>query len=200
MGRLDDDPEQLRRRIEALETALRDRTEEVGYLRLQLDVLSTIDPVTGLLNRSGLVDSLDVALHRLERQREPFAVLAVRMAILGEVGLQDHAAHEEALRHLSALISAGLRALDRNGRLDSSTFAVVLPLVIEADVPLVVGRLMSILTAAPLEVAGTEVDPDPRFSIVLVGSGQVADIETVLDLVEQGLAEATIDRPSVKRI
>jgi diguanylate cyclase (GGDEF)-like protein len=200
VGRLNDDPAELRRRIAALEAELRERTEEVGYYRLQLDILSTIDPVTGLLNRSGLVDSLDVALHRLERQREPFAVLAVRLAILGELALQDNEAHEEALRHCSTLLSAGLRALDRNGRVDSSTFAVVLPLVIEADVPLVVGRLMSILTAAPLEVLGTEVDPDPRFSVVLVGSGQVAEIETVLDLVEQGLSEATAERPSVKRI
>lgn len=196
----DEELRRLRARVAELQAALRAREEEVGMLRLQLDALSTVDPASGLLNRNGVIDAIEAALNRLQRQREPFAVLGLRLHVLELVARQSREAFEEALRHCGALVTSGLRAVDRCGRLDSTTYCSVLPLVIEQDVPVIVGRLNSIFTAAPLRVAGEELELRPVFSVVLVGSGRPADVESILVNLARGLRTAEPGRPWVHRL
>jgi PleD family two-component response regulator len=155
-----DDPRRLLQRIAELEGALRERTAEVRRLRLQMDVLAGTDAATGLANRNGILDLIDMALARLERNQEPFAVAAV-----GFPGLEDRP-HDDVdvseIQHVSALLTAGLRRLDRMARIDLGVFAGVLPGLTADHVPVVEGRVRTILNA------GHDSDPDPRMAVVLV--------------------------------
>src|SRR5690349_2798283 len=154
-----DDPRQLLARIAELEHALRERTAEVRRLRLQMDVLAGTDAATGLANRNGILDLIDMALARLERNREPFAVAA-----MGFPGLEarDDGIDVSDIQHVSALLTAGLRRLDRMARIDIGVFAGVLPGLTAEHVPVVEQRVRTILGV------GTDDDPDPRFAVVLV--------------------------------
>jgi GGDEF domain-containing protein len=154
-----DDPRQLLARIRELELALRERTAEVRRLRLQMDVLAGTDAATGLANRNGILDLIDMALARLERNHEPFAVAAMGFPSLeareDDIDVSD-------IQHVSALLTAGLRRLDRMARIDVGVFAGVLPGLTLEHVTIVEGRMRTILGV------GTEEEPDPRFAVVLV--------------------------------
>jgi GGDEF domain-containing protein len=154
-----DDPRDLLHRIAELEAALRERTAEVRRLRLQMDVLAGTDAATGLANRNGILDLIDMALARLERNHEPFAVAAV-----GFPGLEDRRDDVDVseIQHVSALLTAGLRRLDRMARIDVGVFAGVLPGLTADHVAVVEGRVRTILTA------GHDSDADPRMAVVLV--------------------------------
>ena len=114
--------------IAALNAELAECRRELGELRLQLDVLSTIDPLTGLLNRNGVLDALDSAADRQRRTSEPFAVLLISVPELDRIRTTyGSLVYADYVRDTGALMGAALRDMDRLGRIDTSTFLVVMP-------------------------------------------------------------------------
>jgi GGDEF domain-containing protein len=177
-----DDPRQLLTRIAELESALRERTAEVRRLRLQMDVLAGTDAATGLANRNGILDLIDMALARLERNQEPFAVAA--MGFPGLEARGDGAIDVTDIQHVSALLTAGLRRLDRMARIDVGVFAGVLPGLTLEHVAVVESRVRTILGA------GADDEPDPRFAVVLVDAESAArEPGELLDRAERAQAE-----------
>jgi PleD family two-component response regulator len=188
-----DDPRQLLTRIAELEQALRERTAEVRRLRLQMDVLAGTDAATGLANRNGILDLIDLALARLERNREPFAVAA-----MGFPGLEDRGDDIDVgdIQHVSALLTAGLRRLDRMARIDVGVFAGVLPGLTAEHVAVVEQRMRTILGV------GADDEPDPRFAVVLIdvdAGAKVLDPGLLLDRAERVQAELRPGATSVVR-
>lgn len=194
----DDPGEDLTARLAAVEQALEKRTAALRMLRLQLDVQSIADPVTGLLNRNGIVDSIELALERRSRYREPFAVMTVSFPGLADA-LSGHPLHEreEALRHLGAIMTAALRRLDRSGWLGGLTFAAVMPGLTGSDAEAVIDRLRSVLSAAPVEAGGGAHQPLPRVAAVLAEPGRDADAATILRAAVEGQSRAAASRPSI---
>jgi GGDEF domain-containing protein len=180
--------------IDDLHRVLKERDEEIGKLRLQLDVLSTIDSITGLLSSKGVLDAIEVSLLRLDRQTEPFAVLLFTMPGLNNL-LEGDDASGDILRHLAALFSTGLRELDRKARIASDTFAAVLPFVTPVDMPAIVHRLETILTSAPVVVGDIRLDPKPRFAAIMVSNLNEKNPKKILDRALIRLAEA--DREAI---
>ena len=167
------DVDVLHARIARLEDALEETRAEASQLRLQLHVLTSTDVLTGLANRNGLLDSLQTAIDRLARYEEPFALALFSFPVLAKViAVGDDAQIEEATRHLSALLAAGLRSLDRVGRLDDETFGVVLTNICERDVRIVLDRTMTALHALPVYAGDDEVPVEARV-VVLAGSGDL---------------------------
>lgn len=136
---------------ERLQERIRDLESENAHLRLQLAIMSSTDPVTGLANRAGIVDSIEVAINRLPRMKEPFAVVGVRFPQLNE--LNDDDLRIDAVRDLGALLAAGLRNVDRVGRIDDTTFVAVLANIPTDHVSTVTDRTRGTLGAL-VEVAG----------------------------------------------
>ncbi len=140
-------------RLSRLEQRVRDLESENAHLRLQLHVLASTDSLTGLANRTGLADTVDMALHRLARMGETFAVVFFRfpqLAVLSDESGTDGdevAEMTEAVRDLGALLAAGLRNVDRVGRIDDMTFAAVLSNIPSEHVTTVIGRTISSLEA-----------------------------------------------------
>ncbi len=173
-------------------------TEEIGFLRLQLDTLTTIDPETGLLNRNGLVDAIEMALQRLDRLAEPFALTGVHLPGLPELTAAGPERRSELLRHVAALLVACVRSLDRVARLDERTFAVLAPTVSRRDHVVQLNRIRSVLTAAavvPEELGGRELDV--RLAVVVTETVGAHRAEDVLDALLGALQRATPDRPEL---
>lgn len=156
------------RRIEELERKLDAAEVENGMLRLQLDVLSSIDIVTGLPNVTGMMDVLENALARSIREGERFAVMSVHIPELRKIAERHgREALKEALRHSGAMIAAGLRQLDTVGRLDDTGFLATLPMLGDAGIDIVIDRVTSMLQAVPLTFDGDEIALEPVISAVL---------------------------------
>jgi PleD family two-component response regulator len=134
---------------ERLAAEVADLQFENASLRLQLQMLTSTDLVTGLPNLNGMLEHVEAAVSRLDRGGEPFGLMALRIPALRSVEqLHGRAAHEEALRHAGALIAAALRKVDRVGRTDWG-FLVVLP-KLDGTTGAVVDRLEQTLQSVPL--------------------------------------------------
>jgi GGDEF domain-containing protein len=191
---------ELRRQLGELRRALRRKTEEAGLLRLQLDALSTTELTTGLLNRSGIVDAIETALQRLARLGEPFAVVGVRIPALTRAAGAGPAEAREAVRHVGGMIAAGLRELDRTGRLDDTTFVAVAALKTPNAYAAVLDRLRTVLTAGPLTIGVQTVEPDPHFGVVVAEPSSRGEPAAVLQLAEELLAGASESATPVVRL
>jgi diguanylate cyclase (GGDEF)-like protein len=184
-------------RVTELASLVEQQADEIRLLRLQLEVLSTVDGATGLLNRNGIVDTLDLALHRLRRQREPFAVISAIFDVLERGRDHDPDEMESALQHVAALFKTALRQMDRIGRLDGALFVAILPLTGSApDYQRALDRLASVLSAAPVVIGGADHEVNPRFTVVHVAGEEPPEVEDILGLLEAGRAAATVERPA----
>ena len=176
---------ELRRRMAELEAELVEARADVGRLQLQLDLFTSTDPVTGLVNRAGTVDAIDTALDRLARMTEGFAVVLISVPELAALAEPD----PDATRHVGALIAGGLRRLDRVGRLEDGTFATVLTNIGSEHIEMVTGRVRSALTAAPVELDGEPAQLQPHMVTILATSSTGRDAQQIIELGTELLAD-----------
>lgn len=156
----------------------------LGELRLQLDVLSTIDPITGLLNRNGILDAVDAAAARQGRTSEPFGMLLVALPHLGRIrAVYGDIVYADHLRDVGALLSAALRDMDTVGRIDECSFLAVLPWVGEDALPELRLRLERVLRSRDDRLV-------PEFTHVFAGPYGRADADDLLALL--AAAPATV--------
>lgn len=89
---------------------------------------ATVDELTGLLNRRGLMSRLDLELTRMRRVRLPLAVLF--MDLDGFKAINDtlgHTAGDQALIHFARMLRKITRSGEHVGRLGGDEFAIVMP-------------------------------------------------------------------------
>jgi diguanylate cyclase (GGDEF)-like protein len=143
---------------------------ENAHLVARLTAQATRDPLTGLLNRRGILAALDAALARAT----PLAPLSVLLVDLnGFKAVNDrhgHAVGDRLLAALAELLATNARAGDPVGRLGGDEFLVVLPhadgghagavvrqlaaaLADEATLPSGVGYSLGLATATTSEAA-----------------------------------------------
>ena len=115
MQEIPTDPDEL---AEAL-TAARD---ELDRLKLTLEVVGTTDLDAGILNRNGLLESLERSRRWMARRGDIYGVLIARfpsLRVLDPADLDDL----EIIKHLAATIGAGVREVDEVARIDDLTYA-----------------------------------------------------------------------------
>ena len=178
-------------RNDELEAELEDARAEINQLRLQLHVFTSTDAITGLANRNGLLDSLQGAIDRQQRMAEPYCVVFLRFPQLGGL-MDDHHEddYEEALRHLGAIVAAGLRTVDRVGRLDETTFVAVLTNCPGEFISVVIERSLASIRALPLSVGASEYALDPAVVALMSGDEVAESAELVLSRGMELIADA----------
>lgn len=95
-------------------------------LEAQLRSLVTIDPLTKLLNRRGILDRLDHSLENLHRYQRGFALFFIDVD--GLKAANDHWGHEVGdvlLRDLAQRLSDVVRKGDQIGRLGGDEFLII---------------------------------------------------------------------------
>ncbi len=95
-------------------------------LEAQLRSLVTIDPLTKLLNRRGILDCLDHSLENLQRYNRGFALFFIDVD--GLKAANDHWGHETGdvlLRDLALRLSDVMRKGDQLGRLGGDEFLII---------------------------------------------------------------------------
>jgi diguanylate cyclase (GGDEF)-like protein/PAS domain S-box-containing protein len=133
-----------------------DITERKTYEQ-RLMVQATIDSVTGLPNRTLVLDRLDQALSRATRNGTDVAILFIDLDEFKKVNdTVGHGLGDMLLRDAAERLRDSIRASDTVGRIGGDEFVVILPDVADETAPRTVcGKILNAF-AAPFQVEGHE--------------------------------------------
>jgi diguanylate cyclase (GGDEF)-like protein len=180
-------------RIAELELRLEETEADNGVLRLQLDMLTSTDIVTGLPNANGIAAHLQKAAARYSRSGEAFALMNVAFPAFERIGQErGRRALEEAMRHAGSLIGAAVRQLDTVGRIDDTGLVCVMPMMSDDGVSPVINRVEKVLDSTPLVFDdGEQLYLIPAFTVVVCSTAARVDPPTVMNrLMEAKLSSA----------
>jgi diguanylate cyclase len=116
-------------------SALREQVEhanrEIARLQRELDTASRLvrhDPLTGALNRKGLDDALTREVSRMQRKGTPLCIALLDIDNFKHFNdIYGHATGDEALCHLTRVITETLRPQDVVARYGGEEFIILLP-------------------------------------------------------------------------
>ena len=129
--------------------------EELVEAREALRRQATHDGLTGIWNRTAILEVLEKELIRGNRERTPVAVLMADLDHFKSVNDKwGHMAGDAVLREAASRMQAGLRRYDSLGRLGGEEFLVVLPGCEGAGAAAQADRLRETLRAAPVAIPG----------------------------------------------
>lgn len=93
-----------------------------------MEVLANKDVLTGIPNRRAIMDFLEAEWRRCTRYKSPLGVCLIDIDHFKEVNdVFGHAAGDEVLRAVAGQLQAGLRSVDRVGRIGGDEFLIVFP-------------------------------------------------------------------------
>lgn len=178
----------------SLEEQLAECRQVIGELRLALDATSSIDPITGLLNRNGLIDAVRRAQDWLVRHHQPFGVALVSIPSLAATG-SERVHWAGLIRHTGAILAGALRAVDEVGRLDDHSFVVVFRPLLPEHIPPLTLRIREALRGSS-ELDDTE-SARPRLVFILVADGPSPEADLILNTLDDLGRGAEPDKPTV---
>lgn len=110
----------VRNTTQELENRVHERTEALARL-------ARVDPLTGLINRRGMTELIEDELNRATRQHSCFGIIWVDLDHFKEVNDElGHAAGDQALSAIGALLQAHMRRYDSAARWGGDEFLVLL--------------------------------------------------------------------------
>jgi diguanylate cyclase (GGDEF)-like protein len=146
----------------------------IWRLVTRIQHLTYRDPLTGTLNRRAFEQALAGAQAQLQRGHG-FALVMIDIDHFKRINDQHgHPAGDAALLHCVGIWQAGLRAVDRLGRLGGEEFCVLLPLGAPGDLATaaaVAERLRSQLAAQPLRWQDVALNLSASFGVALPVAG-----------------------------
>lgn len=102
--------------------------DEIEAARENIKIETTHDPLTGLWNRSSILEILHREIYRARRQSSSLAVFAVDIDRLRQINHQHgHLAGDAVLREAARRIRTSVRAYDSIGRYSGGQLAIVSP-------------------------------------------------------------------------
>ena len=144
------------------------------------------DPLTGLGNRTLLVDRIDHAMLGARRRGKGVAVLAIDFDDFKRINdLYGHETGDLVLEAMSARLQAGLRVGDTLARVGGDEFALLIEDVRWASQPAEVAQRLLVALDTPFEVAGHEISLGASVGVAV---SAVADSSAIELLRNAGIA------------
>ena len=134
------------KRTEAYRRQLEQSNQQLVRTNEELEHLALHDPLTGLPNRSLVIDRLQQAILNARRNQEPMALLMLDLDHFKEVNdTLGHLVGDKLLMRVGERFQSSLREPDTLGRLGGDEFAVVLPRAGQKDALIVAEKLQDAL-------------------------------------------------------
>jgi diguanylate cyclase (GGDEF)-like protein len=137
----------LLRMCECFEAERRRTDEELTRREEELSFMATHDPLTGLPNRTLILDRVEQMLARSRRSQKPMAALFVDLDNFKSINdTLGHGAGDELLQAVAARLDGVIRGADALGRLGGDEFVVISEdLTLETGPELIAERLLDAL-------------------------------------------------------
>jgi len=135
----------VRNTNQELEKKVQDRTED-------LQRLTEIDPLTGLLNRRGMIDRFEKEIARQARQGGSMGILLLDLDYFKKVNdTYGHAAGDLALGAVANVLVSMKRSYDHAGRWGGEEFLLLLPECSEEDLLAIAERIREVIEILRIE-------------------------------------------------
>ena len=192
-GSIDD--EELVARLEAL-LRIKGIQDRMHRSRRQLQRLSTIDALTGVLNRRHFEDRVREELRRAKRYKDFLSLLVLEIDGFRAVS-EEHGeeAASEVLRAFARLITEAVRDVDLAGRLSGDTFVLLLPQTHLSGALTVAERVVASLAQSPFHVKGISIPATASIGVAFFPSRDVGTQEDLLRLAREALYQARREGP-----
>ncbi|MDW5593853.1 GGDEF domain-containing protein [Conexibacter stalactiti] len=160
-----------------------------------LEDQARVDPLTGLLNRRGFEERIELERRRAQRDRSSLAVATFDVDHFKAVNdVHGHDAGDRVLAWVARVLTEHVRGIDVVARLGGEEFVVLLPRT-EADGALALGeRVREALTTTPplsgRDRAGVVRDLRVTISGGVAAAVAPADVQALLDAADRALYEA----------
>jgi diguanylate cyclase (GGDEF)-like protein len=142
-----------------------------------LERLAYADPLTGLLNRRGMVDRIDVERNRLQRTGGRLGVVLLDIDHFKRINdVHGHDFGDRAMVHVASRIRGVMRSYDVCARWGGEEFLVIVPDVSDAQ------ALAQTAEKLRVEIAGTDIAPEkPGVRVTVSVGAHFADPAETLD-------------------
>ncbi len=142
------------------------------------------DPLTGMLNRRGILASLEAELDTHTHRQQPLSIFMVDLNRFKAINDQfGHSAGDRALQWVAAKMRESLRDTDRAGRYGGDEFLIILPDADKTQARQIAQRMMQSIDHA----AGRE----PAYPTVSIGIANAPedgrDIATLIEVADAAL-------------
>jgi len=119
--------------------------------------MSQLDPLTGLPDRKGFIEKLELEVQRFRRYNRTFGLAILAVDRLGEIKSSgDSNARDAIIKGVADAIKSNVRRNDVVGRYDDDQFALILPEQPQDDTALATKRICDAIEAKPIELPGDE--------------------------------------------
>jgi diguanylate cyclase (GGDEF)-like protein len=185
----------LVRMCEVFERERSRTSEELSRRQEELAFMATHDPLTGLPNRTLILDRGEQMLGRARRQQIPVAALILDLDNFTSINdTLGHAVGDELLQAVAARLDGVVRDVDALGRIGGDEFVVLAEEVTAGTgAELIAERLMEALKA-PFALAGGEHGGLTVTASIGVASGERASVEDLLRDADIAMHRAKEDR------
>jgi diguanylate cyclase (GGDEF)-like protein len=184
----------LLRMCECFEAERKRTDEELSRREEELSFLATHDPLSGLPNRTLILDRVEQMLARSRRSQTPVAALFIDLDNFKNINdTLGHGVGDELLRAVAARLDGVVRATDTLGRLGGDEFVVISEeLSLAAGPELIAERLLDALEQ-PFKLGA---DSETRVSVtasVGIATGEHATAEELLRAADIAMYRAKWD-------
>lgn len=159
----------LRERDEALTNRARELEHEVSERissEHRMQHMATHDALTGLANRTLLMDRLQQALVAGARNQQVIAVLFIDLDNFKQINdTLGHDAGDDVLRHVGAKVSLLLRKSDTLSRMGGDEFVLLLPAIGRKEDAMVIAEKIIASLSETIEVGGVNFAITPSIGI-----------------------------------
>ena len=157
--------EQLQRKVQAADQALKDknieltaRTEELEHTLALLGTMATTDWLTKLPNRRQFDETFERLTHQSKRFGEPLTLVLFDIDHFKQINDgHGHAAGDEVLSRIGAMVQDCVRKADLPARLGGDEFAVILYHTEEAQAEVFVKQLVETIKGHAVDHNGIEI-------------------------------------------
>lgn len=136
------------------------------------------DPLTGMLNRMAITDHIEAELARASRSSFPLSLVLLDIDHFKAVNDQHgHLVGDQALRHITQIITQTVRPYDWVGRWSGEEFLVVLSSTTLDDAAVIAERLRTQIMERPLRLPdGTDLCLTVSIGLPAEGAGNPEDL------------------------